>query len=230
MSRVNRGLIKGATLLVAGAAFGGGVSAAIAVMRASSDTASNRPPRKEAVNPDDRLQHLQRRIAQLEARPSVLPPAATAAADAVNLPASDEASADPLWSTPDERRERFWQGVEDSLAEHEAEPLDGPWATSTAGLFRQDLQKLEESQSFRLDSLDCRSRTCVARLSWRSVEQASAGWREVLHQTYSANCAKSVVLSDDVDPSGEQRALVYFDCTDWRDGRGQASQQDKRPG
>jgi hypothetical protein len=58
------------------------------------------------------------------------------------------------------------------MAAHRDESPDPVWATAAAASLHRDLDTLGASLAFSVDSLDCRSSSCVAKLRWSTYQNA----------------------------------------------------------
>lgn len=114
------------------------------------------------------------RMARFEAGAARGPAPATGAAPAAATPAP---------SAELERRETPAEQAEQHaalLARHAAEPVDGPWAHDTSRAFTRALGGLGSAGGMKVASLDCRSQTCLAHLSWPSLKDAYENRRDLL--------------------------------------------------
>ncbi len=145
-----------------------------------------------------RVGELERRVVELERRDDngTAPPPPPARTE---RPASDPAA------------ERA--GFQAALAAHDAEPAGTPWAKAAAPRFEADLGTLAAQHAFAVDRVDCRGATCVADVAWTSPNDAQDAWRALLTYDYGVNCARNVLLREDVDARGRAHADLLFDCS-----------------
>jgi hypothetical protein len=105
---------------------------------------------------------------------------------------------------------------EGALASHSQEPIDGAWARQTEGAFTADLTGLMKKVHGQLDSVDCRSSTCVAGLSFDTYSAARKASFGIVGNRYAENCVKTIFVPQPEDPSSPYQARVLFDCSSTR--------------
>jgi hypothetical protein len=109
-------------------------------------------------------------------------------------------------------KRRHFEAHERALRAHAAEPVDPGWAPRTAAAFGEDLEKLRARSEARVRDVDCRSSSCVARLQWKSYQDARAHFASVLGARYQVACATEITLPDPVDTSRPYEASVIYGC------------------
>jgi hypothetical protein len=60
---------------------------------------------------------------------------------------------------------------------------------------------------------DCRSRTCLVTLEWKSFAAATATWEALFHANSRVQCARELTLTPPSNPHVPYRASLLFDCT-----------------
>jgi hypothetical protein len=100
------------------------------------------------------------------------PPAAPPAAPAPAAPAAEHAVADKEREREQHYRDEL-EHRESELANHDAEALDHAWADSEGATVRDALSSVGNGV-YTVKSVDCRSKTCVAELTYPSPAQAVA--------------------------------------------------------
>jgi hypothetical protein len=109
--------------------------------------------------------------------------------------------------------EQARHAFEQRLAEHDTAPRNAAWASSTERTIGDGLNKLagDSHHSFALGKVDCRSTTCVARLSWPSESAARLELRSVL-EGLDAPCARQIILPT-ANGAGDVDAAMWLDCS-----------------
>jgi hypothetical protein len=149
---------------------------------------------------DRRIEQLERRLAEMEAR--------AASAVRQEVPVSDPAA--PAMTT-EQRKELHRAEHRRALEDHARESLDPAWARATTVALTTALRPIAARSEAAVVSVDCRSATCVADLEWPNLPTAARGWRPVLEGDYD-RCSVRVTLDDAVDPKQRFRTRVLFTC------------------
>jgi hypothetical protein len=152
---------------------------------------------------DRRLGEVEAKLAALEQRPPI-----------PSLPDADAGEAHRR--SPEENAERFKEHLAKRLADQAAEPAEPAWAAKTSTLLRTDIHDIATQSRFRLLNVDCRTTLCLARVEWESRGAASDEYRRLVHHPYRANCGKSVLVDENVNPNGSVGGSVLFECEEWR--------------
>jgi hypothetical protein len=122
--------------------------------------------------------------------------------------------------TPSPSREEQWHETvrqhDDSIATHWQEPMDGAWARKAQSSFKDELSALQSDGHFRLENVDCRSRSCIADVRFDNYFQASTQWQRIVHARYTEPCSKEVVNDAPTDPAAPYKTTVVFDCAESR--------------
>jgi hypothetical protein len=101
---------------------------------------------------------------------------------------------------------------------HARAPVDPEWSRATEGKLRDALAPLAAASRFAVESVDCRTTTCVAVLAFPSYEDARAGWQSVLTHRNGPRCAVEVTLDDPADPSQRYELAFVYQCPNPRAG------------
>ena len=207
------GWVRQLALVVVGAAVGAGASLAIGStqnedLRISARNAD--PGRPPVVVELQETPHLEARLRELERRAQA---AASAAASPQERPVEAEQE-----STLEERKAEFELKIRQSLDAFRAEPVDSAWSRKTSALINSDLASLSADRQFNVVSMECRTTNCLARLTWKTTDEATRDYRELMHHRYAANCTRSILLDDEPDSFGEQKGMLFFECESWRAG------------
>jgi hypothetical protein len=160
---------------------------------------------------------LDSRIALLEKRVQAL---AVSAADA----GGPAAPAPKPEEDREMRTQRFLEEHARFLAQHDAERRDGAWASNEERSVQATLGDLSETmkRAFSLESVDCRTSTCVAALTWPSETAARAGLHDLLVGSAAAGCAREIAYPS-ATGEGPYRASLVLDCAEARWGAPQGS-------
>jgi hypothetical protein len=153
-------------------------------------------PRIEVVGvqvPNQQVQDLQKRIADLEAR--------AGSQEQPAVPPSDPA----VEAAVERERHRV------ALDEHAREPANPSWAQQMATVVDRGLKERAAKGGFDVTDVDCRSRTCVASVEWKSAADAYHQWKQILGADYGS-CGVEVVLDEDRGSSGRFGTKVLFPC------------------
>jgi len=116
---------------------------------------------------------------------------------------------------PDDRAvyEQLRDAEDRWLREHSLEPAGDPVEMAhrrdaiTAGLTR-----LATTISFTIEQVDCRSRTCLARLLWVDHRTAQTRYRALLHFPLDPPCARAVLLRETTGPAEGYRVNLRLTC------------------
>jgi len=113
---------------------------------------------------------------------------------------------------PELAREQARESANQREASHNAEVRDPVWAQRANAEFSEDLSALGGANHLRVESVECRSRTCFAYVNWPSFREANQSRSDLLHHDYRQNCSRLVYLPPPEDPSAPYRARIDFDC------------------
>ncbi|MDI1451538.1 hypothetical protein QHF85_46280 [Polyangium sp. 6x1] len=105
---------------------------------------------------------------------------------------------------------------EQAVARHWEEPVDKAWSSTTAKLFEDDFDTLEQKEGLKLVSVDCRTRSCLATVEWKTFDEAQQGFDAILHHLYAANCTREILLPEPNDRTRPYQATAVFNCEAWR--------------
>lgn len=96
-----------------------------------------------------------------------------------------------------------------------AEPVDRNWSREATASFRKDFETLGARDRFQVTDLECKTTSCLAKLSWGSYGDARKTWHDVLHGRYEKGCARQVFVPppDQGQSDSSYEGTVYFDCT-----------------
>jgi hypothetical protein len=149
---------------------------------------------------------------------AVREPARDAVAVAEATPPGDEAiPAEPdVARRRDEQREELARHTESAIQKHRLERQDSGWAAKAAPSLRAGLEKVAESRKFKLGEVDCRSTSCLATLEWNNATEAREEFGKLAHEPFDVNCARSISLPGDAEPSMPVQATLILDCTNWK--------------
>ncbi len=126
--------------------------------------------------------------------------------------AARETSTLPEPGTPVEARHAVESLLASAAQRHEAEPRDEAWSERARTALDTDLAQLAKERPFAVDAIDCRSRSCIATLTWKSFPEAAATSSSLLHRRYGLNCARLVMMPEPEDPSRPYTSKVVFEC------------------
>jgi len=128
--------------------------------------------------------------------------------------------------TREERILRWKERYAERLQRVHAEPRDPSWAGPTERLFRDDFGQRAEQFEAQVVGVECKTTTCLAKVRWESYGKAKAKFMDVVHESFSTNCATTMdVGSEPPNPEAPHEALVIFECEGARVGALEASAQ-----
>lgn len=186
----------------------GGVTGTLLTKLGSTGASGQRQSSSDVSEMREQLEALARengraaaRIATLEADKNHGTPAAVA-------PAVPAPSAEPRRETAAEQREQEAA----LLARHAAEPVDGPWAHETGRDIGQALGALGSVGGLKVASLDCRSQTCLAHLSWPSMKAAQDNRRAVLMLPSDLPCERHLYLGAEGQRDDQFEGTLLLTC------------------
>jgi hypothetical protein len=143
-------------------------------------------------------------------------PRFVAAAPNATSPAPPAAPATPPRNQPDdkagEREQHYAQELdhrENELANHDNESVDRAWADGEAETIRHALAAGE--RSFAVKSVDCRTKTCVAELTYSSPSEAVAG-QATLASVGPRGCHGMLSTLTPPSSEGAYDATVIYYC------------------
>ncbi|HEY5959314.1 MAG TPA: hypothetical protein VIV60_22305 [Polyangiaceae bacterium] len=129
-------------------------------------------------------------------------------------------------SAIDEERELAAQRAQDEhanlLRAHALERRDAVWAPQTERLVRSELDALSEqmTRSFSVQSVDCRTSTCVAQLAWPSLGAAQVNLASLLSGSAGPGCARQIALPPETGKGDTPySASFHLDCAQERWGQ-----------
>jgi hypothetical protein len=99
-----------------------------------------------------------------------------------------------------------------ALDAHARAPIDPEWSRETEKTLRDHLSSLAARSSFTVESVDCKTRTCVALLAFASYADAQARWQSVLMHPNGAGCGSEVTLEDPADPARRYELTFVYQC------------------
>jgi hypothetical protein len=208
--------LKAGMPLAAGAAAGLVVATFVAgrAQRPEPPAAADEDPGAERAgvvqpqSPGDELLAL-RRIERLERQLASRP------SSEAEPPARDEDPRTALGREEMMRRQR--EEHQGYLQRHLSEARDAAWASPMEKKISALLLELPAEVTARLRSGECRSRSCVATVSWPDFGHAQAELQTVLAQLAPTGCAQRVVLPRAPGGPGPVTADAYLDCSSQRD-------------
>jgi hypothetical protein len=104
--------------------------------------------------------------------------------------------------------ETYARRVED----HQKEPIDSAWSAQAAESIRSQLSGSDQARSFELKDVDCRSKTCLATLTFASPAEALVFVAQADSRVMSRACNYWSITPP--PPAGEGRydLPIYYDC------------------
>jgi hypothetical protein len=212
---MNRWIVATGTLVAAGL-FGGGVVAA----RLLSERPEARAHAAEAVDAPAAAadtSNLELRIRQLEER-AAPSPAQGAASSTAAPEARETAPSASVAPSPEESTRRWLDQMAARKSQVAAEPEDRSWSREATAAFRKDFDALSARGKFKVSDVECKTTSCLAKLSWGSYADATKSWHGVLLARYTKNCAKQVFVPppEPGQAGSAYEGTVFFDCTEDR--------------
>jgi hypothetical protein len=168
------------------------------------------PARAAISTHDPRVRELQAPSTELNARIEVLEDDVTAA-----LPVADTEPID-LEATRRQEVDAALASYAALIAGHEASPVDTGWAHRSRELLDADLTNmLATMDGARLESIECRSSSCIAQLDLASFGSAQEKAAELVSGQYGVNCATRIQLDDATAGEAPYRVqMVFHSCSD----------------
>jgi hypothetical protein len=199
------GVVAGATVVVLAGNHG-------RPTRAESLAMAQAPVAAAPVVVSSQNPNLERRLADLEAR-LARQSSAEAAASAPAHPSTDvvaEREMDTQRELDDHKR---------LLDRHAAEPRDVAWAANEERDVGAKLHALSATMNgaFSLQSVDCRTSSCVAQLEWPNESVAKTQLKSFLNGSSDVQCARQIAFPP-TNGEGPYTASFYLDCAEVRWG------------
>jgi hypothetical protein len=101
------------------------------------------------------------------------------------------------------------------LEAHGREAIDPSWALEARRAYEGDLRGLAADNGFTLESVDCRTTSCVADVSFASLAAAKDSMKKIVVSRWTLNCTKAMSL-DEANESSPYSTSIYFDCANTR--------------
>jgi hypothetical protein len=100
--------------------------------------------------------------------------------------------------------------LERNLQQHASEAVDATWAPGQSASIRDELTAIvPKEHAFKVDDIDCRSRTCVAQLVYDTPDDALQG-RAAIHDALVNGChGISATLTPPTSPGPYRTSLIY---------------------
>jgi Skp family chaperone for outer membrane proteins len=170
----------------------------IQARQAHADTSTKALRDLQRETQDERLRHLEDRMAHAEL-------------------AREERPGQPETTSPRPdlatSREQTLSDWEDRLADHEAEAKDPAWSTPAEKALNEDVFAIAAQAQVRVLGSDCKSKTCTATVEWKNYGTAVDNFGTLLHNPYQNGCARAVILPEPDKPGAPYRATILFDCS-----------------
>jgi hypothetical protein len=159
-----------------------------------------------AASPLDRLrlQSLEAKVSALEAGSSakVAPPPP---APALHHP------------TPEEREatiEEDYRNHQELIRKTTSLPRTEPWATEMEQRIADGFKRVPADMKGKLEGSECRTSSCIVRVSWPSRQTAEGGMMALMGLTGGTGCARQVALPPaNGDEDQAMESTVVLDCT-----------------
>jgi hypothetical protein len=123
-------------------------------------------------------------------------------------------------SARETRRQRLLADHTELLAQHRSERRDPGWASDQERNVRTALSALSDTMkhSFSLQSVDCRTASCVAQLTWPSETAARLDADSFMGGSGAVRCAREMAFPP-AEGAGPYTASLYLDCAEFRWGQ-----------
>jgi len=143
--------------------------------------------------------------------------ASQAVASALPQPSAGSIAAAPA-GTPErpDRAAAHAAELEDErlIKAHLAGVRDPGWANGTVSAIYSDLKGAPVSNHLQVEQVDCRTSTCILKLSWPSYTLAAQDQSAVVQSLKSAPCSRRLTLPNPEPEAGRYQATVVMDCPD----------------
>jgi hypothetical protein len=115
--------------------------------------------------------------------------------------------------SPKEQSEQVLRRYRHKIDDVRHEPGNPVWASRAQESVRSALTDFGRSHDAKVLGVDCRSRSCVADLEWRTEAGARAGYRDLLHGRYEGlNCDSEIHFPDADVTSFPKATLLLSNC------------------
>lgn len=124
----------------------------------------------------------------------------------------DFSSINPAPPDPIEDWNRIQSEWQSKIQVHDTDSRDSAWAGAIEDRLWRDLEELESSVNFELESVDCRTTTCTTQTRWPSREAAKLGLGAMLSYDYQEGCGVEIVLPEEETETDSYLATVLILC------------------
>lgn len=132
---------------------------------------------------------------------------------ASNAAASAQPSVPTPALSPMEQAEQVFRRYEQKIDDVRREPGNPAWASRAHESVLSALTDFGQSHDAKVVGVDCRTRSCLADLEWRTVDAARAGYRDLLHGRYEGlNCDSEIHFADSDQRSQPKATLLLSNC------------------
>ncbi|XXF80484.1 hypothetical protein P2318_12240 [Myxococcaceae bacterium GXIMD 01537] len=179
------------------------------------------PPRAQPAQPPRdtnaeataaRLLALERRVTELSSRPA---PAPASTPEPTPLPGPDDLPPDAR-----EEQQRFHATFEQMVETALRDPVDSAWASKAGRVLQGELETLRGGEErYRIVSVDCRTRTCLAELDFPNLSDARSQLGKLVMGTNLEGCASTGYISPTEEPLSHSKMRILFDCDRSREAR-----------
>lgn len=98
------------------------------------------------------------------------------------------------------------------LDAHSREPTDPVWRAESETRIAEELGRLESSALFEVRSVECRSSSCIAEVSWQDPEQVRIGQVDIVQNTFQ-DCERFAFIDPDrADQAPFEQKVFFSDC------------------
>jgi hypothetical protein len=154
-----------------------------------------------------RLSHVEDRLDQLQLAADA-PPVASAE------PVAADPEQDPVRSREQERAAQYEAELafrQDALAKHAGEPNDAAWAGPVTDSMRDSLTKGFDGVA-RTTNVDCRSKTCIATLTFPTPSDALVSLRQSSAKLTVPGCSSVAAVPTPPTSAGPYDLSVIYTC------------------
>jgi hypothetical protein len=98
------------------------------------------------------------------------------------------------------------------IREHDREAIDTTWATAIAATLKHDLESLAQGNHFEIESVDCRTTTCVGVVFFPSFAVARQNWTIIVSTPNHARCGTRATLDEPSDHDQRFKLQIVYSC------------------
>jgi hypothetical protein len=115
----------------------------------------------------------------------------------------------------EEQRARWISDHRAAIDRHTREENDPQWSSRAEKSLESLLRPLAANGNFQVESVDCRTTSCMAALVFDTYADARKTWPTILHARNHVGCITDIML-EDPDGGAKYGVTVFYDCSEGR--------------